>query len=148
MFQLQYFCGERFFQWGFPCDPSELVHFRKRIGEEGVEKIFTVSVELHRDKIAKEDELVADTTVQEANITYPTDTKLRRRVIETLWRLGEDAGITWERSHRRLLPRLLRVLRTRTNRMASNGGARRNGLRPMRGGCCGNTSGKRARVGS
>jgi hypothetical protein len=59
MFQLQYFCGERFFQWGFPCDPSELVHFRKRIGEEGVEKIFTVSVVLHRDKIAKEDELVA-----------------------------------------------------------------------------------------
>jgi IS5 family transposase len=58
---------------------------------------------------------VADTTVQEANITYPTDTKLRRRVIETLWRLGEDAGITWERSHRRLVPRLLR---TRTNRMA------------------------------
>jgi IS5 family transposase len=54
----QYFCRERFFQWGFPCDPSELVHSRKRIGEEGVEKIFTVSVELHRDKIEKEDELV------------------------------------------------------------------------------------------
>lgn len=28
----QYFCGESEFQWKFPCDPSGLVHFRKRIG--------------------------------------------------------------------------------------------------------------------
>lgn len=36
----QYFCGETHFQWEFPCEPSELVHFRQRIGEEGVERIF------------------------------------------------------------------------------------------------------------
>ena len=35
----QAFCGSEHFQWRFPCDPSELVHFRKRIGESGVEKI-------------------------------------------------------------------------------------------------------------
>ena len=29
---VQYFCGEAFFQWGQPCNPSELVHFRNRIG--------------------------------------------------------------------------------------------------------------------
>ena len=29
----QAFCGMEHFQWHFPCDPSELVHFRKRIGE-------------------------------------------------------------------------------------------------------------------
>ncbi len=31
----------------FPFDPSDFVHFRKRIGEEGVGKIFAYSVELH-----------------------------------------------------------------------------------------------------
>ncbi len=36
----QFFCGETFFQWKLPCDPSDLVYFRKRIGETGVEKIF------------------------------------------------------------------------------------------------------------
>ena len=36
----QAFCGSEHFQWRFPCDPSELVHFRKRIGESGVEKYF------------------------------------------------------------------------------------------------------------
>lgn len=37
---MQYFCGEVFFQHKFPCDPSDFVHFRKRIGEKGIEKIF------------------------------------------------------------------------------------------------------------
>jgi IS5 family transposase len=43
----QAFCDMDHFQWQFPCDPSELVHFRKRIGESGVEKIFQTSVLLH-----------------------------------------------------------------------------------------------------
>jgi transposase, IS5 family len=34
----QSFCGETEFQWKFPCDPSDLVYFRKRIGEKGFEK--------------------------------------------------------------------------------------------------------------
>ena len=37
---MQYFCGEAHFQHQFPCDPSDFVHFRKRIGASGVEKIF------------------------------------------------------------------------------------------------------------
>ena len=39
----QAFCGMEHFQWRYPCNPSELVHFRKRIGESGVEKIFQAS---------------------------------------------------------------------------------------------------------
>ena len=58
---MQYFCGERYFQWKLPCEPSELVHFRNRIGQQGVEKILKMTVELHADKVDKEDELVADT---------------------------------------------------------------------------------------
>jgi transposase, IS5 family len=31
----QFFCGEEQFQWKPPCDPSDLVHLRNRIGVEG-----------------------------------------------------------------------------------------------------------------
>ncbi len=44
---MQYFCEESHFQHRFPCDPSDFVHFRKQIGEKGIEKIFIQSVELH-----------------------------------------------------------------------------------------------------
>lgn len=96
----QYFCGEVHFQWGLPCEPSELVHFRKRIGEDGVQKIFEASLKLHKEKIEKENELVIDTTVQEANVTYPTETKLREQVIKRLWQMGQKEEIRWERSYK------------------------------------------------
>jgi hypothetical protein len=35
----QIFSGETVFQWGRPCHPTDLVYFRKRIGEEGFERI-------------------------------------------------------------------------------------------------------------
>ena len=44
----QYFCGESEFQWHFPCDSSDLVHFCKRIGEEGVELIFKMSIDVKK----------------------------------------------------------------------------------------------------
>ena len=59
----QAFCGQQRFTWKLPCDPSELTYFRRRIGEDGVRKIFEVSVSLHGDK-AKEAEVVVDSTVQ------------------------------------------------------------------------------------
>jgi IS5 family transposase len=47
---MQYFCGMTHFEHQFPCDPSDFVHFRKRIGEEGIEKIFKYSVLIHGEK--------------------------------------------------------------------------------------------------
>jgi len=43
----QAFCGQTEFSLDLPCDSTERVHFRKRIGEKGFEKIFQVSVGLH-----------------------------------------------------------------------------------------------------
>ena len=114
---MQYFCGERYFQWKLPCEPSELVHFRRRIGQEGVEKILKMSVELHCEKVDGEDELVADTTVQEANVQFSTDTRLHIACIEKLWRMGDDVGVKWRRSYLRTVPALLARLRTRSNRL-------------------------------
>lgn len=54
--------------------------------------------------------------LQEANITYPTETKLRERVIERLWTLGEQSSVSWERSYKYTVPRLRRIARQRSNR--------------------------------
>ena len=40
----QYFCGMQEFIPSFPCNSSELVHFRKRIGEKGIELILVLKV--------------------------------------------------------------------------------------------------------
>jgi IS5 family transposase len=40
----QHFCGEVYFQYKLPFDPSDFVHFRHRIGPEGMEKIFKASI--------------------------------------------------------------------------------------------------------
>ncbi|MDR2823860.1 MAG: transposase, partial [Prevotellaceae bacterium] len=70
----QHFCGMLFFEHKFPCDPSDFVHFRNRIGEDGVGKIFAQSVKIHGKDIAKQAKFVlSDTTVQGNFTTFPTD---------------------------------------------------------------------------
>ena len=49
----QHFCGGVFFEHKFPFDPSDFVHFRDRVGEEGIAKIFAYSVMMHGDNVAK-----------------------------------------------------------------------------------------------
>ena len=94
----QFFCGEEQFQWTLPCDPSDLVHFRNRIGEAGVALIFSISVELHGER-AREKEVVIDSTVQEKNVTYPTDTKLYRKVIVRCWKLADAEAVKLRRRY-------------------------------------------------
>ena len=78
------FAGKYIFNMIIPFDPSDFVHFRKRIGEEGMKKIFKQSIDLFgKEKVRKEvKEVRVDTTVQEKNITFPTDRKLTEKVIE------------------------------------------------------------------
>jgi IS5 family transposase len=111
----QAFCGMVHFQWQLPCDPSELVHFRKRIGEAGGDSLFAASLTLHGKK-AMEKEVVIDTTVQEKNITFPTDTKLRVKVIARCWKLAAEDGLCLRRSYRRELKKTLRVIRFNKSR--------------------------------
>ena len=77
----QYFSGEQAFASKEPCEASELVHFRNRVGAEGVELILKESIRVN-GKDGKEDKASIDTTVQEKNITYPTDSKLHRKMIK------------------------------------------------------------------
>ena len=94
----QSFCGEKEFQWKLPCDPSDMVYFRKRIGEKGFEKILAVSIVVHGDK-AVEEEVCIDTTVQEKNITFPTDAKLYRKIIVRCLKLAKSHGIQLRRTY-------------------------------------------------
>ncbi len=106
----QFFSGETEFQWNFPCDPSELTVFRKRIGESGAEKILQISIKLHGRK-AMESEITADTTVQEKNITFPTDTKLHLKVINWVWRIADKTKVRLRQSYKRTIPTLKWYLR-------------------------------------
>lgn len=42
----RHFCGEIYFQYDYPFGPSDFVHFRKHIGEEGMKVFFKQSIDL------------------------------------------------------------------------------------------------------
>jgi IS5 family transposase len=94
----QAFCGMTEFQQVKPCHSTELVHFRKRIGKDGFESIFQMSVGLH-GRAALEDNVNIDTTVQEKNITYPTDAKLAIKIINRLNKIAKKHGIQQRRTY-------------------------------------------------
>ena len=94
-------------QWGQPCAATDLVHFRKRIGEEGVEKILKHSIELH-GKDAKDKHVSVDTTVQEKRITYPTDAKLHKKIVDSCISIAKQEGIKLRRSYVRTTKNLVR----------------------------------------
>ena len=94
----QYFCGFNEFQIALPCHATELVKFRNRIGVEGVEQIFSMSVALH-GKDAQEKQVIIDTTVQEKNVTYPTDGKLAIKMIHHLHRIAKEEKIQLRRTY-------------------------------------------------
>jgi len=109
----QHFCGEVYFQYKLPFDPSDFVHFRKRIGEAGMKKIFKQSIDLFgKDVICREvKEVRVDTTVQEKNITFPTDRKLNEKSIEYCKRIAKKEGISLKRTYTREIIKLKHQLR-------------------------------------
>jgi len=94
----QYFCGKEVYTPSLPCDATELVKFRQRIGSDGIEQIFAVSVGLHGER-AQEKRVIIDTTVQESNITYPTDGKLAIKIINHLHKIAKHENIKLRRSY-------------------------------------------------
>lgn len=101
----QYFSGEASYACGVPCEASELVHFRNRIGEEGVELILKESIRVNGDD-ADDCNVSVDTTVQEKNITFPTDDKLYKKIIKKCWAISEKEGLPVRQSYTRTLKKL------------------------------------------
>jgi transposase, IS5 family len=129
----QYFCGMDSFTVEAPCASSELVHFRKRIGEVGVEAILKESIrvntlledkkqkkedeENHKDgrgrKPEQEQTAFIDSTVQEKNITFPTDSKQLNKIIEQCHEIADKMGIKVRQSYTREVKELKRTQRFR-----------------------------------
>lgn len=87
----QNFCGENIFVPGPPCEASELVHFRKRIGEAGIELILKESIRVNGAN-GHNGNVNIDTTVQENNITFPTNAKLHRKIIKKCKKIAERSN--------------------------------------------------------
>ena len=105
---MQYFCGRVFFEHEFPCDPSNFVHFRKRIGENGIEKIFAYSVKMRDTKTNTSNFVLSDTTVQENNTTFPTDAKLCKKVIDYCNKIAENEGLKQRQRYTKVSKQLVR----------------------------------------
>lgn len=110
----QYFCGETFFQHDFPCHPTSLVKWRKRLGEEGCEWLLTQTIQaglkLKVIKPASLKRVVVDTTVQEKNITFPTDAKLYNKSRQQVTRVARELNITlrqtYDKASHELMPKI------------------------------------------
>lgn len=101
----QYLCGNREFVSGAPCAASELVHFRHRIGEQGIELILKESIRINGDD-AMDPNVSVDTTVQEKNITFPTDNKLHRKIIRKCLKIADEEELPVRQSYTRTLKKL------------------------------------------
>ena len=111
----QYFSGEQFFQPNIPCVPTELIAFRQRIGEPGVELILQESIRINEPP--EDSNLVSvDTTVQEKNITYPTDDKLYKKIIKKCWKIADKEKIDLRQSYTRVVKKLSNLQRFKTTK--------------------------------
>lgn len=115
----QYLSGEQHFQSNIPCVPTELVAFRKRIGEAGMELILKESIRINKpdDNDTAGTIVSVDTTVQEKNITYPTDDKLYKKIIKKCWAIADKESIDLRQSYTRSVKKLscLQRFKTRKN---------------------------------
>ena len=101
----QFFSGQAVFTPKHPCSPTELVNFRNRIGSEGIEKILKESIRIN-GKDGDEKEIIADTTVQEKNITFPTDSKLHQKIIQKCLAIAEQEVMKLRQCYTRVVPKL------------------------------------------
>lgn len=101
----QYFCGYEYFQHQFPCDPTSLVKWRKRIGSDGLEKLLKETIDLgKREKFIDRNEfnrVNVDTTVQEKAIAFPTDARLSFKMLRLLVKAAKSRGIELRQSYKR-----------------------------------------------
>lgn len=102
----QYFCGERYFQYRLPIDPSQMTRFRKRIGSAGCEFMLKMTIDAGlMTKTITPTSLEAvnvDTTVQEKAIAFPTDGRLYHKARAALVRQAKKVGIRLRQSYERL----------------------------------------------
>ena len=113
----QYFCGMLEFTPSFPCNASELVHFRKRVGEEGMELILSESIRVNQEGDERDHHGTAfiDSTVQEKNVTYPTEAKLHKKIVRKVLSIVKSLGLPLRQSYTFVLKGIYRDQRFRNH---------------------------------
>ena len=107
----QRFAGYLRFTTGLPCDGTTMVKWRKKMKAKGLEVLFeeTINVAKNEKLINKRecDKVIVDTTVQEKNITFPTDAKLYHKARNRLVDASNSRGIKLRQSYVRLSKKAL-----------------------------------------
>lgn len=107
----QYLSGMIYFEHKVPIDPSSMSNWRKRIGIEGVEELLKETIQVGLNlKMIKPSQLKrvnVDTTVQEKDIRFPTDSRLYDRMREHLVKQAKLEGISLRQSYVRVAKRQL-----------------------------------------
>jgi len=102
----QYFCGFETMQHTPPIHSTSLTKWRNRVGAERLKILLqeTVDLAVNNNQVTKAElaQVTVDTTVQEKNVTYPTDSKLYLRAITKLARAAAFRDITLRQSYVRV----------------------------------------------
>ncbi len=105
----QWFCGYTTMQHELPLHPTSLVKWRNRVGAERIAVLLQETIALavrERQVSPKElEQVTVDTTVQEKNITHPTDSKLYYKAIVKLGKAAKSRGIRLRQTYVRVAKR-------------------------------------------
>jgi IS5 family transposase len=101
----QYFCGLEYFVHELPCHPTTLIKWRQRIGEKGLEKLLTHTIQTAKRMALLTEDLLkqvnVDTTVQEKRIAFPTDTILCDKMRKALVKEAKNRGISLHQTYQK-----------------------------------------------
>jgi IS5 family transposase len=101
----QHFCGEQFFSHTLPIHPTSMTKWRGRLGKDGVEKLLLETIKTGlKSKAIKPSSLTkvtVDTTVQEKNVAFPTDSKLLNKARENLVKIAKKHNIKLRQNYNR-----------------------------------------------
>jgi IS5 family transposase len=96
-------------QHELPLHPTSLVKWRNRVGAERIVELLQETIALavrERQVSPKElEQVTVDTTVQEKNITHPTDSKLYYKAIVKLGKAAKSRGIRLRQTYVRVAKR-------------------------------------------
>jgi len=102
----QCFCGYTHLQHQCPIHPTSMSRWRKRVGADRLVELLSETIALAKREghVSQRDleRVNVDTTVQEKNITYPTDSKLLYRAIQKLVIAAQSRSIALRQSYLRV----------------------------------------------
>jgi IS5 family transposase len=102
----QYFCGFSAMQHDVPLHSTSLTKWRQRIGADRLAVLLeeTVAIALTDQHITRKElaQVIVDTTVQEKNITHPTDSKLYFKALEKLAAAARNRSVQLRQTYLRV----------------------------------------------